>query len=175
MKNSDLLHNRNVFYLRRSFRLGSRLERGMLDPASMVDIALIFFLFLITSSAYVTQPGVRITLPVADNLEGIPFSSLVVTVSPDHSTNDVHSALVFFDDVRTDLEGLSEAFSSMSDEQKSHTLIIQADEKVTNKVIVDISGKALAAGIKDVAIAARFPPPKSAPSIPVESVEPDRP
>ncbi len=157
MKNSDVLNGPNVFYLRRSFRLTHRPERGILDSAAIADIALIFFLFLITSSGYVTQPGVRIVLPEADVLEGIPFSSLVVRISPDLSTNDVFAALVFFDDVRTDLEGLSEAFEKMSDEQKAHTLIIQADEKVTNKVIMDVSGRALAAGIKDVAIAARLP------------------
>ena len=168
MKNSDMLNSPNVFYLRRSFRLTHRPERGILDSASIVDIALIFFLFLITSSGYVTQPGVRIALPEADNLEGIPFSSLVVTISPDLSTNDVFAALVFFDDVRTDLEGLSEAFEKMSDEQKAHTLIIQADEKVTNKVIMDVSGIALAAGIKDVAIAARLPA-RQAEEMPLES------
>ena len=61
-------------------------------------------------------------------------------------------------------DGLAEAFENMSDEKKKHTLIIQADEKVTNKVIMDVSGKAMAAGIQDVAIAARLPGP--APRLP---------
>ena len=158
MKNSDHLTGRQLTYLKRRFHLTCRLDKGVLEPAALVDVVLILFLFFIISSSYVVQPGVRIQLPEAEHPQGIAFSSLVVTISQE--------GIIFFDDQRTTIDGLKSAFEKMSYERRDHTLIIQADESVPNKTLVRICNKAMEAGIKDVAIAARMPGPP-----PIEAFE----
>jgi len=162
MKNSDLLIGRQLTYLKRQFHLTGRLDKGLLEPASLVDVVLILLLFFITSSSYVVQPGITVNLPEAGHPRGIEFSSLVVTISQE--------GMIFFDDQRTTVDGLASAFERMSFERRDHTLIIQADESVSNATLVRICNTAMEAGIKDVAIAARLPGPKPvAPDIsPVE-------
>lgn len=148
MKHSDIVHYRQLTSLRRRFIARGRRFPPALEPAALVDVVLLVLLFFISSSAYVTRPGVHISLPASSYAEGIPLQAMVVTISQE--------GMVFFNDERTTLADLPAAFERMAFEKPEHTLVIEADERVTHLVLVQIYQDAREAGLKDIALATRY-------------------
>lgn len=125
---------------------------GVLDPAALIDLCLIlFFWFLINGSYVIKQPGIRIQLPVADQVDPIPFSAMVVTIASE--------GLVFFNDERTTLDGLQADFRQMAFEYPDRTLLIKADELVPNRTLSKLINDARSVGIQNIALAVSLEAP----------------
>ncbi len=156
MKHSDIAHYRQLTALKRNFTARSRRFPPLLEPAAMVDLALLLLVFFIYSSSFVTRPGIRLTLPEAEQAEGLPLNAMVVTLT--------RQGMVFFNDRRTELEQLPGEFQRMHFEQPDLPLIIEADEQVSYGTITRVHQAALRAGILEVAGATRKPQtPRSPP------------
>ncbi len=144
---------------RGSYRARNRVANGLLDAAPLADVILLVFLFFLLSASYAVQPGIRVHLPQASRVEGIPYSPLVVTISQE--------GLVFFNEERTTLDGLEDAFRRMAYEHPNDTLLVEADEGVKHHILVEVYNKALKAGINDVGLAAQLPgAPVPPPAVP---------
>ncbi len=116
--------------------------------APLADLSLILFLFLLHGSALVLRPGIRLTLPPAPFTEGVPYGSLVVTISQE--------GMLFFRDERTTLEGLGPAFAQAARDKPGEILIVEADSRITHQTLVEIYNRAMQAGIPEVALATRM-------------------
>lgn len=116
-----------------------------------VDILLLLFFFFVLQSRFVLQPGIRVRLPAAPFADGAPYSSLVVTISQE--------GMVFFNDQRTTMEGLRSAFQQAAYEHPDRALIVEADGRVLHSRLVDIYNMAEEAGLRDIVLATRLPPP----------------
>lgn len=152
MKHSDIAHYRNLIHLRRNYTARARRFPPVLEPAALVDIVLLVLLFFIFSSPHVTRPGVRVNLPETNYVEALPLNSMVLTISQEE--------MLFFNDERTTLDNLPEAFARMAFEFPDRTLVIEADERVPYKTLVQVYQDARAEGIEDVALATRFVRPE---------------
>ena len=149
MKHSDIAHFRQLTVLKRNFNVRSRRFPPVVEPAAMVDVVLLVLIFFIYSSSFVTRPGVRLTLPAAEQAEGLPLNAMVVTLTRQN--------VVFFNDRRTSLEDLPAEFSRVRFEQPDLPLIIEADEQVSYGVITRVHQAAVTAGIREIAGATRKP------------------
>jgi biopolymer transport protein ExbD len=137
-----------VGFFTRHYRPNRRVPRGFIDVAPIVDVALLVILFFMVSASYVVQPGVVLELPGSAFATGARYGDLVVTVSQED--------MVFFNDERTPLDGLAQAFSQVVYENPEATLIIEADGRVEHRRIVELYNMAMAAGVKKVALATRI-------------------
>jgi biopolymer transport protein ExbD len=141
-------------YLRRRYPIQNRRIRGFPDAAPLVDVVLILFLFFITQSSFVLQPGIRLELPPSEFADGVRFGSLVVTLSQE--------GMVFLNDQRTTFDGLSSAFQQAVHEAPEADLLIEADRRVRYDALMRIYSMANEAGIQRVYLANRLAAPGEA-------------
>ena len=137
-----------LVYLRRRFRPRARPISRLVSVAPLVNLALLLFLFYVANSRFVLQPGIVVDLPVASFESGTQIGPMVVTVSQE--------GLVFFNDERTTLDGLEAAFAQAVHEHPGASLVIEADGRVQHNTLVNIYNMAMAAGIRQVALATRI-------------------
>lgn len=148
MKHSDIAHYRQLTALKRNFSARTRRFPPVVEPAAMVDIALLVLLFFITSSSFVTRPGIRLTLPGTDMAEGVPLNAMVVTVAQEN--------LIFFNNRRfTKAEDLRPAFERMRFEQPGLPLVIETEQSLSIDTNARIYHFARHAGIEEVYLATR--------------------
>ncbi len=130
---------------RRRFPPRLRPLRGRIDPAPLVDVALLLFLFFLVRAPFVVQPAIRMELPASPLREAAPYGPMIVTVTQE--------GMVFFNDQRTTLEGLRTAFGRAAHEHPGGTLVIEADGRVPHGTLVRIYAMAMDAGLAEVALA----------------------
>ena len=135
-------------YLRLRQRLRRRQSGGVLDSAPIADVALLLLLFFIINSSFVLQPGISVKLPMAPFNEGTSYGSLVVTVAQE--------GMVFFNDERTTLLGLSSSFAQALHEDAEASLVIEADARVSHGTLVRIYNMAAEVGIQNITLATRM-------------------
>ncbi len=149
MKHADEL-DPYLTLLRRRLRGRHRYDLLPCEPAALANVVLLVLLFYIYASAYVVRlPGVRLQLPEIQNAEGVPYGSLVLTISRD--------SLLFFNDQRTSLDDLREVFNRAAFERGGRGLVIEADEFVQTATLMRVIDLARGAGIRDVVVAGRLP------------------
>lgn len=149
MKHSDIAHYRQLTALKRNFTARSRRFPPVIEPAAMVDVVLLVLLFFVSSSSYVTRPGVRINLPVALEAEGLSMNAAVVTLT--------QQGVVFFNDRRIPLRDLRTAFEQFHFEHPDTLLVIEADQQVSHGRFMEVQQMAVSAGIRNLATATRRP------------------
>ena len=69
----------------------------------LIDISLIFMLFILASARFIMQPGINVELPAREFVSGAMYGNLVVTLTQE--------GMVFFNDERMPLEGLKSGFA----------------------------------------------------------------
>ncbi|HBA83299.1 MAG TPA: hypothetical protein DCZ95_04310 [Verrucomicrobia bacterium] len=134
-------------FLRRRFRSHYRLAAGFLDAIPLINIGLLLFLFFMANSPFVLQPGIIVNLPASPFNSGVPYGSMVVTVSQE--------GMIFFRDERVSMDGLSEALAREVQERPESTLLLEADGRVFNDTLVQVYNAAVSAGIEKVVLATR--------------------
>ncbi len=131
----------------RRFRSKSGLFHGPLPLIPMINVALVFVLFMVLDFSFVLQPGVMVELPAADFAGGSHYGSMVVTLTQEGK--------VFFNDECMPVEGLAFAFSQAVHRNQDLALIIEADERVPYGTVVSVMNMATAARIRKVNLATR--------------------
>jgi biopolymer transport protein ExbD len=121
------------------FPRNARMLRSQLDVAPFASVFFLLVIFVMVGSLVYT-PGVRIQLPVADNLPGTEKPTIHVAVDA--------SGRLYFQNQRID-EGelknrLKEAVAGAGE---SLTLVIQADKNVTQADLIRLGLLARDAGI----------------------------
>ncbi len=139
---------------RRRFQPRAQPVCAWLPTAALINVAALVAGVLLLQARFVLQPGVTVNLPAAAFTGGAPYGALVVTVSQE--------GMVFFNDERTTLEGLSSAFAQAAHEQPGATLVIEADSRVTHGTLVALYNMARAAGIQQISLATRLATPAEA-------------
>ena len=156
MRDPDLLTAAQPHFLWRRFRLRHRSTLDLLDPAAVSSVVLLLMLFILLQSSFVLRPGITVDLPESPFYTGVPYEALVLTLSQE--------GIIFFNDERTTLKGLSQAFAQAAHEQPDATLVIEADGRVLHSTLAEIYNMAMGAGIRKVALATRVS--AAAPSAP---------
>jgi biopolymer transport protein ExbD len=155
MKHSDIAHYRQFTQLRRRFISRGRRFPPTLEPAALVDVVLLVFLFFLTSSTFVARSGIRVNLPQTEAQASVPLRSMVVTVTAE--------GLVFYNDRRTRLEELPGLFAEVNRRDPGQPLMIEADGSLPLEIQMRIYQDAVNAGVKEIYTATRPPPANGTP------------
>lgn len=127
--------------LRRNVRYLS----GPVDMTPLIDVVLLLIIFFMLSSSFVLQPGVEVSPPVG-SLEygGITDSRYVVNVSAQNPP------LIFFNDQRTDMDGLRKDLTQLVADKGEITVVLRADRKVSHGEVTGITNAMLGVGARVV-------------------------
>lgn len=127
------------------FPRNARIFRGQLDAAPFVTVLFLLVIFLMLTSLVYT-PGVRLQLPVADNLPGTDKPTVSVAIDPGGRLYYENQIIE-----RGQLQARLRAAANSSPEPL--TLIVQADQGVSYRMLVDLTMLARDAGISEAWLA----------------------
>ena len=140
----------------------ARIFRGQFDVAPYAGVLFLLVLFLLLHSSLVFRPGVKIDLPLADELPGPDRPAVVVAIDP--------NGLLYYENQIIQEPQLKERLSNVVLRSgQPMTLVLQADGKVTQSQVVRLGEMARAAGIRELWLATRprgFEPPPTPASSP---------
>jgi biopolymer transport protein ExbD len=134
------------------FPRNARIFRGQLDAAPFAAVFFLLVIFLLLGSLVYT-PGVRLELPVADNLPGTDKPTVAVAIDA--------NGRWYFENEAVEEGGLRGRLSELvSASAEPPTLIVQADKAVTTEMLVRLSMLARGVGITN-GVLATLPRPLS--------------
>ena len=133
--------------VKRRFKGRNRRAVGPIEVAALLNVVALVGMLHFASSRFVLQPGVRVRLPEAPFLDGVPYGSRVLTMSQE--------GLLFFNDERMTMDRLAAALARAGDDAP---LLIEADEGTPYGVLMELYALAAKAGIREVVLATRPSP-----------------
>ena len=127
------------------FPRNARIFRGQLDVAPFAAVFFLLVIFMMVGSLVYT-PGVRLELPVADNLPGTDKPTVSVAI-------DKNGRLYFENQPINDAELSERLRKAVSGSAAPLTLVVQADKSVTEEMLIRLGTMAREAGISDALLA----------------------
>ncbi|HEY5621153.1 MAG TPA: biopolymer transporter ExbD [Pontiella sp.] len=132
----------------RKFRPTRKPAGVFVSSIAFCDASLLTLAFFLAVSPFVLQPGVNIQLPASPFTGGARFGSLVMSIA--------RGGNYYFNDERVAEERLAEVLEQSAAERPGYPLIIEADESVEHRLVIQAWNAALEAGISEVSIATRI-------------------
>jgi biopolymer transport protein ExbD len=127
------------------FPRNARILRSQLDAAPMASVFFLLVIFVMLSSLVYT-PGVRVKLPVANDLPGTDQPTIAVAL-------DANNRLYFANQLITEADLKLRLREAVTNSSAPLTLVVQADEAVTHTNLIRLTLLARDAGIRDALLA----------------------
>lgn len=118
-----------------------------LNIAPLIDIVFLLLIFFMLSSHFVTQPGIKLTLPTAVTGELYPEEDIIISVTGD---NDL-----YLNGEKVSLEELLDRLREEVREAEEKTVVIKADEKIDLGLAVRVMDIARQAEAENVVISTK--------------------
>lgn len=113
-----------------------------LNIAPLIDVVFLLLIFFMLSSHFVTQPGIKITLPTAVTAKLHPEEDVVIYITNNNS--------LYLNEEEVVLDNLLDRLRLKVKEAKKKTVILKADKKVDLGLavkVMDIAKQAEAEGL----------------------------
>ncbi len=117
----------------------------VINITSLIDVCFLLLIFLMVSSTFVEQPGMKLELPEAKTATTERISELVLEVKADGT--------MFVNQEPIALAILGEKLKQMLPQLEEKTLILKADKLVPHGTIVEIMDQAKLNGVEKLVIA----------------------
>jgi len=121
-------------------------EEEEVNLTPMLDVVFIMLIFFIVTASFVKEAGIDIKRPPAATAERKEKGNILVAITADD--------VVWLDRRQVDPRALRAHLERMHAENPQGSVVIQADEDSTNKLLVQVMDAAREAGLTDVALAA---------------------
>ena len=127
------------------FKGRMQLEHGLkqIDLVPLINIVFLLLLFLLFSSGFITQSGIRVDLPKSVSSEAVKKENIEIIITSDNS--------VYLNGKVTNLEELNSYFKSAG--KRSQTVLIKADQRASFAKLVEIWDLGRSLGISQINIA----------------------
>ena len=132
--------------MRKGINLGQEEESEEINLTPMLDVVFIMLIFFIVTASFIKEAGIDVNRPDAPTSESIADANILIAISP----NDeiwIDRRLIGPRAVRANIE-------RMHAENPKGSVVIQADKKSTNELLVVVMDAARQAGVYNVSIAA---------------------
>lgn len=113
----------------------------------LLDIVFIMLIFFIVTSVFIKEPGVEVQRPDAQTAEERRLVSVLVAITSDNQ--------IWVDNRQVPLEGVRTAVERLRRENPKGSAVIQADAGSHTRYLIEVLDQVQAAGINDVAVAAK--------------------
>jgi biopolymer transport protein ExbD len=123
------------------FPRNARIFRGQLDAAPLAIVFFLLVIFMMLGSLVYT-PGVRVQLPRGENLSGTDKPTVALAI-------DANGRLYFENQLIAESELRNQLRRRVKGAEEPLALLIEADERVSNKTLMRVSLLARDAGITE--------------------------
>ena len=121
-------------------------EKSEVNLTPMLDVVFIMLIFFIVTASFVKEAGIDITRPPAATAERKERGNILVAIT--------ESNQIWIDRRQVDPRSLRANIERMHAENPNGAVVIQADKKSTNGLLVQVMDASRQAGVKNVSIAA---------------------
>ena len=119
-----------------------------LNIAPLIDVVFLLLIFFMLSSHFVTQPGIKITLPSAITARLHPEEDIIISITEDSN--------LYLNEKRVTLENLLKQLKIEITNTEKNTVIIKADEKIDLGLAVKVMDIAKQADAQRLIISTRL-------------------
>lgn len=121
-------------------------EESTIDLTPMLDVVFIMLIFFIVTASFIKEAGIDVNRPFAPTADKQADAAILVAIS----SNDE----IWIDRRMTEASSVRSVIEKLHQENPKGSLVIQADEKSTNAMLVVVMEAAKQAGVSNVAISA---------------------
>jgi biopolymer transport protein ExbD len=121
-------------------------EASEVNLTPMLDVVFIMLIFFIVTASFVKEAGIDVSRPPAATAERKERGNILIAIT---ETNQI-----WMDRRHVDPRSLRANIERMHAENPQGSVVIQADEKSHNGLLVRVMDAARLAGVKNVALAA---------------------
>ena len=132
--------------MRKGINLGQEEESEEINLTPMLDVVFIMLIFFIVTASFIKEAGIDVNRPDAPTSESIADANILIAISP----NDE----IWIDRRLIDPRAVRANIERMHAETPKGSVVIQADKKSTNELLVVVMDAASQAGVYNVSIAA---------------------
>lgn len=122
-----------------------------MDMVPMVTVILLLLFFFILCSTLILQPGIRVkvNMPQASVTGYVPQTRLIVTVGMLEQNNA--RPVIYMNDEKMDgIEALKYALSKEAEKDSSQSVLLRADERLSQAAVLEVMSGVLATGLSVV-------------------------
>ena len=127
-------------------RRQQEVEESEVNLTPMLDVVFIMLIFFIVTASFVKEAGIEITRPPAATAERKERGNILVAITKDNQ--------IWIDRRQVSPQALRANIERLHAENPQGSVVIQADEKSENGLLVRVMDAARLAGVSSVALAA---------------------
>ena len=127
-------------------RRQQEVEESEVNLTPMLDVVFIMLIFFIVTASFVKEAGIDITRPPAATAERKERGNILVAITKDNQ--------IWIDRRQVSPQALRANIERLHAENPQGSVVIQADEKSQNGLLVRVMDAARLAGVSSVALAA---------------------
>ena len=121
-------------------------EEAEVDLTPMLDVVFIMLIFFIVTASFVKEAGVDVIRPPAVTAEGKDSGNILIAIT--------ENGQIWVDRRQVDPRSLRANIERLHGENPQGSIVIQADQKSQNHLLIEVMDAAKAAGVNSIAIAA---------------------
>jgi biopolymer transport protein ExbD len=121
-------------------------EESEVNLTPMLDVVFIMLIFFIVTASFVKEAGIEITRPPAATAERKERGNILIAITKDNQ--------IWIDRRQVSPQALRANIERLHAENPQGSVVIQADEKSQNGLLVRVMDAARLAGVSSVALAA---------------------
>ena len=123
-----------------------RAEQSEVSMTPMLDVVFIMLIFFIVTASFVKEAGVDVSRPPAVTAESKDKGNILIAIT--------ENGQIWIDRRQVDPRSLRASIERLHGENPNGAIVIQADQKSQNHLLIAVMDAAKAAGVNQVAIAA---------------------
>jgi len=127
-------------------RRQQEVEESEVNLTPMLDVVFIMLIFFIVTASFVKEAGIEITRPPAATAERKERGNILIAITKDNQ--------IWIDRRQVSPQALRANIERLHAENPQGSVVIQADEKSQNGLLVRVMDAARLAGVSSVALAA---------------------
>lgn len=121
-------------------------DEASIDLTPMLDVTFIMLIFFIVTASFVKEAGIDVNRPSAATAEVKERGNIMVAIS--------ENGQIWVDKRSVDIRSLRANIERLHAENPQAAVVIQADRKSENGLLVQVMDAARQAGVYDISIAA---------------------
>ncbi len=126
------------------FRREKKKKLISLNVTSLIDVMFNLVLFFLVSTTFLSQPAIKLELPVAKNSEVVRQGPIVLYVDRDGK--------LFLNDEPIEIQLLGEAMTQKKSATDEQGVILKADSRVSHGAVIEVIDILKGVGVKKLII-----------------------
>ncbi len=123
-------------------------RKVLINITSLIDVLFLLLIFLMVSSTFLEQPGIKLELPQAESAALVEQKEYILFVDKESK--------IFLNKIEVTLADLEARLKQVLPQMKEGSLILKADQDVSHGFVVKIMDVAKKSGVKKLIIGTRL-------------------